>query len=173
MENKEIERVFKVVNKMYQEGVIKDYAISGAVATIYYTEPFATQDIDIFFISPKKEGIILLTPFYDFLLKKGYKTFKEYIMIGNTPIQFIPASTDLEKEAIENANTVKYKNIEVKILKPEYLIAIFLKVYRPKDRDKLIKLLDQTHINKTLLLNILKTFKLNKRYDEFIKKYYE
>ena len=55
MENKEIERVFRVINKMYKEGILKDYAIGGAVATIYYTEPLATQDVDIFFISPVEE----------------------------------------------------------------------------------------------------------------------
>lgn len=35
-----MEKVFKVINKMYQEGVLKDYAIGGAVATIYYTEHY-------------------------------------------------------------------------------------------------------------------------------------
>ena len=157
---------------MHQEGLLKDYAIGGAVATIYYTEPFATKDLDIFFIPPK-EKIILLTPFYDFLLKKGYKTYKEYIMIGDTPIQFIPASGDLEKEAIKNATTVKYKNINVKILKPEYLIAIFLRVYRPKDREKLIMLLDQAKIDKGFLSDILQRHALNKKFDEFRERYYE
>jgi hypothetical protein len=59
------------------KGILKDYAIGGAVATIYYTEPFATKDIDIFFIPPEKDKLILLTPFYDFLLKKGYKIYKK------------------------------------------------------------------------------------------------
>ena len=58
-------------------------------------------------------------------------------------------------------------------MKPEYLIAIFLKVYRPKDKDKLIKLLDQTKINKTFLTDILLRYGLDKKFDEFIKKYYE
>lgn len=168
-----MEKIFKVINRMYQEGVLNDYAIGGAVATIYYTEPFATKDIDIFFIPPEKEKIILLTPFYDFLLKKGYKTYKEYIMIKDTPVQFIPASTELEKEAVKNAISVKYRNVNIKILRPEYLIAIFLKVYRPKDRDKLIKLLDQAKIDKTILLDILQRHGLNKKFDDFMKKYYE
>ncbi len=170
---KNIEKVFKVINKMYQEGVLKNYAIGGAVATIYYTEPFATKDIDIFFIPPEKEGLISLTPFYDFLLKKGYNTYKEYIIIGETPVHFIPAATDLEKEAVENAISVKYKNIEVKILKPEYLIAIFLRVHRPKDKYKLVRLLDQTKIDKTFLKDILQRYRLDKKFNEFVKKYYE
>jgi len=157
---------------MYQEGILEDYAIGGAVATIYYTEPFATKDVDIFFIPPEKEKIILLTPFYDFLLKMGYKTYKEYIMIGDTPVQFIPASTDLEKEAVKNAISVRYKDIEVKILRSEYLIAIFLKIFRPKDIEKLIKLLDQAKIDKSFLLDILKRYNMEKIYNRFIKKYY-
>ncbi|MEW6417114.1 MAG: hypothetical protein AB1480_03215 [Nitrospirota bacterium] len=172
MEDKAVERVFKAINKMYQDGTLKDYAVGGAVATIYYTEPFATKDIDIFFIPIEKDKIILLTPFYDFLLKKGYKTYKEYIMIGEIPVQFIPAASELEREAVEKAISVKYKNLSVKILRPEYLVAIFLKVYRPKDRDKLIKLLDQAKIDKTLLGNILARHNLDKKFDDFIEKYY-
>ncbi|MDI6736718.1 MAG: hypothetical protein QME42_11115 [bacterium] len=168
-----MEEAFKIINKMYQKGILKDYAIGGAVATIYYTEPFATRDIDIFFIPTEKEKIILLTPFYDFLSKEGFKTYKEYIMIGNTPIQFIPTTTELEKEAVENAIKIKYRNIAVKILSPEYLIAIFVKVYRPKDRDKVIKLLDQAKIDKSFLLDILGRYGLDKKFDDFMERYYE
>ena len=173
MKDRELKRVFKIINRMSQKGILKNYAIGGAIATIYYTEPFATKDIDIFFIPPEREGLILLTPFYDFLLKKGYRTYKEYIMIGDTPIQFIPASTELEKEAVENAILVKYRNIGVRVLRPEYLVAIFLRVYRPKDRDKLIRLLDQAKINKTVLRNVLTRHNLDKKFDDFMKKYYE
>jgi len=172
MEDKAVKRVFKVINKMYQEGTLKDYAVGGAVATIYYTEPFATKDIDIFFIPPEKDKIILLTPFYDFLSKKGYKTYKEYIMIGDIPIQFIPTATGLEKEAVEKAISVKYKNTDIKILRPEYLVAIFLEVFRAQDRDKLIKLLDQAKINKTLLRDILARHNLDKKFDDFMERYY-
>jgi hypothetical protein len=168
----EVERVFKVIDKMYQEGVLKDYAVGGAVATIYYTEPFATKDIDIFFIPVEKEKIILLTPFYEFLLKKGYKTYKEYIMIGETPIQFIPVASELEREAVEKAISVKYRNIQIKILRPEYLIAIFLEVYRPKDKDKMIKLLEQAKIDKTFLQDILAKHNLDKKFNDFRVKYY-
>ena len=157
---------------MHQEGILKDYAIGGAVATIYYTEPFATKDIDIFFIPPERDRIVLLTPFHDFLLKKGYKAYKEYIMVGDTPIQFIPAATDLEKEAVKNAVSIKYKEIEIKILKPEYLIAIFASVFRAKDREKIIKLLEQAKVDKNLLSKILKTYGLWDKYQSFLKKYY-
>jgi hypothetical protein len=93
-------------------------------------------------------------------------------MIGDIPIQFIPAATVLEKEAVEKAISVKYKNIGVKILRPEYLVAIFLEVFRAKDRNKLIKLLDQAKIDKTLLMDILARHNLDKKFDDFMEKYY-
>lgn len=167
-----MERVFKVIRKMYEQGVLKNYAVGGAVATIYYTEPFATKDIDIFFVPPEKDKIILLTPFYDFLLKKGYKTYKEYVMIGDTPVQFIPTATELEQEAVEKAISVKYENVDVRILRPEYLVAIFLEVFRPKDRDKLIKLLDQSRLNKQLLHDVLSRHHLVKKLRDFMERYY-
>jgi len=58
-------------------------------------------------------------------------------------------------------------------LSSEYLIAIFLKVLRPKDKEKIIRLLDQAKLNKDLLLDILKRHKLDKKFNNFIKKYYE
>ena len=169
-----MEGAFKVIIEMHKKGILRDYAIGGAIATLYYTEPFPTRDLDIFFTLPEKEKIILLTPFYDFLLKKkGYKTYKEYIMIGDIPIQFIPATTELEKEAVENAIDIDYRGSYIKILTPEYLIAIFLQVFRDKDKFKIMKLLEQTKIDKRLLQDILSRYNLKEKFDKFMKKFYE
>ncbi len=160
-----MERALKVISKMAEEGILEDYAIGGAIATIYYTEPFTTRDVDIFFIPPEERGILLLTPFYDFLLRKGYVTEKEYVLIGETPIQFLPATTELERESVQNAISVDYKNSKVKIIRPEYLIAIFLRVFRLKDREKIVRLLKQTKIDEKLLSDILKRHGLKKKFD--------
>jgi predicted nucleotidyltransferase len=163
-----MEKALKVISEMHKEGVLKEYAIGGAIATIYYTEPFATNDVDIFFIPPEERGLLVLTPFYEFCTKRGYKTEKEYILIGETPIQFLPAATALEKEAVQHATPVKYKNIQVNILRPEYLIAIFLHVFRLKDREKIIRLLEQSEINKKLLSDILSRHGLKGKFENFI-----
>ncbi len=34
----DLSKIFRVINEMFQRGILKDYAIGGAVATIYYTE---------------------------------------------------------------------------------------------------------------------------------------
>lgn len=162
-----MDKALKVISRLHKEGVLEEYAIGGAIATIYYTEPFATFDVDIFFIPPEEQGILVLTPFYDYLNKKGYKTHKEYILIDETPIQFIPAATALEKEAVQNAVAVKYKNVKVNILRPEYLIAIFLSVYRLKDREKIVKLIEQTKIDRKLLTEILLRHGLKEKFENF------
>lgn len=162
-----MDKALKVISRLHKEGVLEEYAIGGAIATIYYTEPFATFDVDIFFIPPEEQGILVLTPFYDYLNKKGYKTHKEYILIGETPIQFIPAATALEKEAVQNAVVVSYKNVKVNILRPEYLIAIFLSVYRLKDREKIVKLIEQTKIDRKLLTEILLRHGLKEKFENF------
>lgn len=99
MKNKDLDKIFKLLKEMEKKRILKEYAICGAVATIYYTEPFLTQDIDIFFIPESDKKIILMTPFYNFFLEKGYKSLKEYILVNEIPIQFIPASKEIEKEA--------------------------------------------------------------------------
>lgn len=162
-----MEKALNVISNMHKEGVLKEYAIGGAIATIYYTEPFATDDVDIFFIPPEEQGLLVLTPFYEFCTKKGYKTYKEYILIGETPIQFLPAATALEKEAVQHAVPVKYKKIQVNILRPEYLIAICLRVFRLKDREKIVRLLEQTEINKKLLSDILVRHGLMEKFEIF------
>lgn len=162
-----MDKALKVISRLHKEGVLEEYAIGGAIATIYYTEPFATFDVDIFFIPPEEQGILVLTPFYDYLNKKGYKTHKEYILIDETPIQFIPAATALEKEAVQNGVVVSYKNVKVNILRPEYLIAIFLSVYRLKDREKIVKLIEQTKIDRKLLTEILLRHGLKEKFENF------
>lgn len=41
-------KVFQLLNQMSCDGAIPNYAIGGAIAAVFYVEPFATQDIDVF-----------------------------------------------------------------------------------------------------------------------------
>jgi len=40
--------VFQLLNAMVHDGEVQNYAIGGAIAAVFYVEPFATQDIDVF-----------------------------------------------------------------------------------------------------------------------------
>jgi len=167
-----MEDTIKVINKLMKEGLIKSYAIGGGIAVIFYAEPILTYDLDILFIPMTDEHLISLSPIYNHLKRKGYRIDKEHIIIEGIPVQVIPVYNELVKEAVENAVEIRYKKIKTWTLKPEYLIAIMLQTFRPKDKERIIKLIDEAKIDLKYLREILKRHGLNKRYDNFRKLYY-
>jgi hypothetical protein len=48
--------VLRASNDLATAGLIEDWALGGALAAIYYVEPFTTYDADIFFI-PKDKSL--------------------------------------------------------------------------------------------------------------------
>jgi hypothetical protein len=168
-----MEKAIKIVKELQKAGIIEDFAIGGGIATVFYIEPVLTYDLDIFYIQNNDEKkIISLSPIYNFLKRKGYSFEKEHIVIEGTPVQFIPVYNDLVKEAVENAKEIEYKKTPVKVLKAEYLIAIMLQTFRPKDKERIIKILTESKINKKYLEAILNKYNLHIKFDNFIKLYY-
>lgn len=55
------DKALLVIEEMTRRGIIKAYAIGGAIAATYYIEPVLTYDLDIFFI-PAKEGLTFSRP---------------------------------------------------------------------------------------------------------------
>ncbi|HKS10246.1 MAG TPA: hypothetical protein VJS13_11910 [Pyrinomonadaceae bacterium] len=41
-------KVYDVINEMVVDGVIKNYALGGAMAAFFYVEPSYTADMDLF-----------------------------------------------------------------------------------------------------------------------------
>jgi len=160
-----MDETLKVIEEMMRQGVIKAYAIGGGIAATYYIEPVLTYDLDIFFI-PVKEGLDVLAPIYEFARERSYETLAEAIVIEGFPVQFIPAYNDLVREAVENAATLKYREVSATVVAPEYLIAIALQTGRPKDKERAARLLDEAQIDRNILGRIVELFglaeKLNK-----------
>lgn len=72
-----------VLNELKDKGLIRDYAIGGAIAVLRWTEPFFTEDLDIFIVLEKKrndKSLIVLTPIYEHLKNKGYLREKHWIV---------------------------------------------------------------------------------------------
>jgi len=169
-----MEKAIKIVNELQRRRLIKKYAIGGGIATIYYVEPILTYDLDIFFIQPEEEKEIMsISSIYDFLETKGYKPHKEHIIIEDLPVQFLPAYNELIREAIENAVEVKYKKTKTRIFRAEYLIAIMIQTSRPKDKERMIKILDEAEIEKGYLTKILRKYGLKEKFERFVRLYYE
>lgn len=161
-----MKKTLKVVNELKNRGLIKDYAIGGGIAALFYIEPFLTYDLDVFIISVENEdekNLIVLSTVFDYLKSIGYFWKGEHIIIEGVPVQFIPAD-ELEKEAVGNAKVVEYEGIKAKVFTPEYLIAILLRAGRKKDIEKIEKLLEQTDIARQKLEEILNKFGLKERF---------
>lgn len=139
---------------------------------MYYTEPVLTYDLDIFF-SPIEEGIDILSPIYKYLREKGYKPQGEHVLIEGVPVQFIPVYNELVREAVKNSAKVNYGRMRTQVVGLEYLVAIMLQVDRAKDRERIIKIFEETDVKLKVLKGILKKFNLSEKYDIFRKKYLE
>ena len=46
--------VLRAANELVSAGLIEDYALGGALAAIYYVEPFTTYYADIIFVTKDK-----------------------------------------------------------------------------------------------------------------------
>lgn len=162
-----MEATFNTLNQLEAEGIIRRYAVGGAFALLFYTEPSLTYDVDIFvFLPEQKTGyLISLDSLYRHLESKGYKADKEHVMIEGVPVQFIPAYNSLVEDALNSAVEMNYKEIKVHVFQLEYLMAIMLHTNRPKDRARVGQLVADTPYDKSLLQQILKKHGLEKRWE--------
>src|SRR2546423_355612 len=118
---------------MVADGAIENYAVAGAIGAMFYVEPFSTKDLDVLVTTPKDHLIIEL-PGWDYLKARGYTTIEsEGIVVEGWPVQFLPATTSLEREAYEQAQVLSVEEVQVRVARPEHLVAIMLKVVRQKE----------------------------------------
>ena len=51
-----IESALRRIHEAHQQGIIGHYAIGGAIGAMFYMEPFATKDLDVFTMLPVTKG---------------------------------------------------------------------------------------------------------------------
>ena len=91
-----MKETLKVINEMVKDGVIEEYAIGGAVAAIYYLEPFDTADLDVFVqVETSGSDLTILAPLYEYLTGQGYKARGEFVYVEGLPVQFLPVFNPL------------------------------------------------------------------------------
>ena len=139
-----IREAVAVINRMKTDGIIKHYAIGGAVGATFYLEPSATLDIDIFIGFKPEEGshLISLKPVFDYLTAHGCSTRGEYILIAGWPVQFLPASGQLVEEALESAIETDLEGEPAWIFSAEHLAAIALQTGRAKDMARVLQFVE-------------------------------
>lgn len=164
-----IKQVFAELEALRTAGVVEDYALGGAVGAVRYIEPAATQDIDVFvvFRSDSVASLAPLGPAYDFLVRRGAKVEAEHLIIGDWPVQLLPAAGLLLEDAMKEARTENVDDQPVRILSAEHLAAIALDVGRPKDRIRLTQFLEWSGFDRARFEAIVKRTGLVAKWQQF------
>jgi len=169
-----MEATLRVLNELVDSGIIERYAIGGAIAALYYLEPFLTEDLDVFCLVP--ESASPLAPFaavYDALRAQGHDFEGEHIVVEGVPVQLLPTTTALELEALEAAVDRPYgQSVKARVLRPEHLLAIGLQTGRDKDYARVATLLSQVEdINLTEIRDLIARHGLAERLAIFRRRY--
>jgi hypothetical protein len=151
--------VLRAANDLVATGLIEDWALGGALAAIYYVEPFTTYDADIFFI-PKDKGLTSGIPaIYARLQAQGWEVEREHLLVRGFPVQFLAAS-GLTEEAVREAERIDYEGVPVKVFRAEHIVAIAASVGRARDKARIEQLLQQADLDQSRLESILQRHKL-------------
>jgi hypothetical protein len=80
--------ILRAANELVSSGLIKDYALGGALAAMRYVEPLATYDADIFFIPTTKDLSAGIHNIYEALRARGCEVEGDHLLLKNFPVQF-------------------------------------------------------------------------------------
>jgi len=151
--------VLRAANDLVTAGLIEDWALGGALAAIYYVEPFTTYDADIFFI-PKDKGMTAGIPgIYANLQARGWQVQDDHVLIRGFPVQFLAAS-GLTEEAVREAERIDYEGLPAKVFRAEHIVAIAASVGRAKDKARIEQLFQQADLDQNRLEDILQRHNL-------------
>ena len=160
-------QTFTVLNEMVADGVIENYAVAGAIGAMFYVEAFATADLDVFVLTPE-DRIIIELPGWEYLKARGYtKVEKEGIVVEGWPVQFLPATTSLEREAYATAQMLSVEEVPVRVARPEHLVAIMLRAGRQKDIARIAMFLSQDAVEISALEDVINRYELSGKWLDY------
>ena len=164
-----MKKVFQLLNEMVRDGEVPNYAIGGAIGAVFYIEPFATQDIDVFVVmETDPTGLVAKIPGWDYLKERGYTQIRgEAIVVEDWPLHFIPVTDPLEEEAYLNSEVLDFEGEPVRVVLAEHLVAIMLRTGRPKDLARAEMFFLQKSVDRDLLLDIINRHNLEKEWTNF------
>jgi hypothetical protein len=150
------------IRDMKRDGIIDEYAVGGAMAVAFWAEPTATFDLDVFVDLHSKGILISLGPIYAWAAGHGHEARGEHIIIAGIPVQVIPAPDELTFEAVKNAAELSYDAQPVRVIRPEYLIALSVSgsARTQKRVVRAAQLLEEAEVDRTLLDDLVKRYKL-------------
>ena len=155
-------KALAAIRDLKREGVVEEYAIGGAMAVAFWTEPTATFDLDVFVQYASSGLLVSLEPIYSWAGMHGYPAKDEHIVIAGIPVQLIPAPDALTSEAIAAAVVLDYDGKPMRVIRPEYLIALAL-TGSARTRKRMVRaaqLLEEAQLDPALLNDLVQRYNL-------------
>lgn len=151
------------LNELKESRLVEDYAIGGAMAIVFWAEAIPTFDVDVLVLLPPSDAhLISLAPIYAWATERSYEITTEHILIDEVPVQFLPAYNPLAEEAVREASTLQYNGLPVRVIRPEYLIALSLdpaaKTSRRKERAAMLR--ETANVDQGLLEELMTRYNL-------------
>lgn len=149
--------VFRVLNRMREEGIVSQYAVGEATAVLFYAEPTRTYDLDVFVALNAGGGddLVPLSAAYEWARAQGYGLQAEHLMIEGVPVQLLPAFNALVETALATARVHDYSGVPVHVVGPEHLAALALQAGGPRRRERAWQLLQSGAVDRDRLEEIL------------------
>jgi hypothetical protein len=175
-----LRKAIEVIARLAKEGAIERYAIAGAVAALNYIQPTLTEDLDILVsvkhFGGRPSGLILLKPIEDALAKMGYteRTNLGYL-VEEWPVQFLPAASSLDEEALERAveldiGVAGQPPLKARSLSAEHLVAKAVELGRLKDLARVQAFLEQKAVDIPALKDVVERHGLKAAWSSFCAK---
>lgn len=107
------------------------------MAQVFWDEAIVTFDLDVLVIlGPEAHELDPLRGIYEWAKDRGYPARAEHLIISGIPVQFMPAPDALAAEAVANAVVVDADGVAMRVVRPEYLIALWSQPPANTDRRK-------------------------------------
>jgi len=149
--------VFQELNTLKADDLVRDYAIGGATAALFYAEPARTYDIDVFVVlaGTAPAALVPLERFYEWARMRGFPTDAEHILVHGVPVQFLPAHNALAESAVMTARTLDYGGVPVRVIDPEHLVALAFQAGGHKRRERAWQMIEVGAVNRQRLRELL------------------
>lgn len=163
----DMELVLDKLDIVEAKGMMPDYVLGGGVASSLWAEPIMTEDMDIFIVSNIPVSAVMQVPdFQQELIKQGGVWEGARIRIQGVLLDVVDITTPLMMEAFETSVSKNLERHIVRVILPEYLIAKYVEIQRPKDLRKIDNLLEYAPIDYKKLKDILQRYNLYTTYTE-------
>ncbi len=140
----------QALDRLKGQGIIREYALIGAVAAAAYSEPVATEDLDIVVLVDTDEQYL------DVLRASGAMAERRegmHLVFGGVPVQMFPTTIKaLYREALEQGKIRDIGAVRVRVASCEHLILLALEAFRYKDRARVYQLLPVANKERLKLL---------------------